>query len=72
MIKLYSKINCGLGPDRNQVTITSLIGRTRYGYTYTQNSSPIYWGVKLTNHVALLILMSDWLDCCLSFQEMLN
>ena len=49
-----------------------LIGRTRYGYTYTQNSSPIYWGVKLTNHVELLILMSDWLDCCLSFQEMLN
>ena len=49
-----------------------LNGRTRYGYTYTQNSSPIYWGVKLTNHVELLILMSDWLDCCLSFQEMLN
>ena len=74
MIKLYSKINCGLGPAmigiRSQ--LLPLIGRTRYGYTYTQNSSPIYWGVKLTNHVELLILMSDWLDCCLSFQEMLN
>ena len=34
-----------------------LNGRTRYGYTYTQNSSPIYWGVKLTNHVGLLLLM---------------
>ena len=49
-----------------------LNGRTRYGYTYTQNSSPIYWGVKLTNHVELLLLMSVWLDCCLSFQEMLK
>ena len=49
-----------------------LNGRTRYGYTYTQNSSPIYWGVKLTNHVELLLLISVWLDCCLSFQEMLN
>ena len=49
-----------------------LNGRTRHGYTYTQNSSPIYWGVNLTNHVELLLLMSVWLDCCLSFQEMLN
>ena len=56
--------------DRNQITITSL--EWQNGYTYIQNSSPIYWGVKLTNHVELLILMSDWLDCCLSFQEMLN
>ena len=49
-----------------------LTGRIRYGYTYTQNSSPIYWGVKLTNHVELLLLMSACLDYCLSFQETLN
>ena len=85
MIKLYSKINCGLGPcpsttgsvvDLQQDGIRSqllpLNGRTRYGYTYTQNSSPICWGVKLTNHVGLLLLMPVWLDYCLSFQEMLN
>ena len=57
---------CGI-----RTQLLPLNGRTRYGYTYTQNSSPIYWGVNLTNHVELLLLMSVWLDCCLSFQEML-
>ena len=57
---------------RLETQLLPLNGRTRYGYTYTQNSSPIYWGVNLTNYVELLLLMSVWLDCCLSFQEMLN
>ena len=52
----------------------SLIGgiRSQYGYTYTQNSSLICLGVRLTNHAELLLLMSVWLDYCLGFQEMLN
>ena len=37
-----------------------LNGRIRYEYTYTQISYPIYWVVKLTNHVELLFLMSVW------------
>ena len=41
-----------------------LNGRTRYGYTYTQNSSPIYWGVKLTDHVELLLLISVYHRLC--------
>ena len=70
MLPILSQNSLFLYGIRSQ--LLPLNGRTRYGYTYTQNSSPIYWGVKLTNHVELLILMSDWLDCCLSFQEMLN
>ena len=46
-----------------------LSGRIWYGYTYTKNTSPIYWDVQLTNHVELLLLMPVWLDYCLSSQE---
>ena len=43
----------------NQVTITSVNGRTRYGYTSTQNSSPIDCGIKVINLVELLLNLSS-------------
>ena len=42
---------------------------THAEYTYTQKSSPIYLEVKLSNHVELLLLMSVWLDYCLTLRK---
>ena len=68
---LVSNLSSGI---RSQ--LLPLNDRTIRIYTSTQTSLPIYWDVKLTNHVELpvelLVFMSFWLEYCLSFQEMLH